>query len=80
MIKLKDTYRGADMFELARQFNASFDDVTVFGFMRFLIDNGYQIDRFEQEEPTDDWRKEWITKELNALNGRVKCRVKCFER
>ena len=50
MIKLKDTYRGADMFELARAFNASFDDVSVFGFARFLIDNGYQIESFEQEE------------------------------
>ena len=50
MIKLKDTYRGADMFELARAFNASFDDVSVFGFAMFLIDNGYQIEKFEQEE------------------------------
>ena len=47
MKELKDKYVGSDMLELARQFNAGFDDVSVFGFVRFLIDNGYQIEKYE---------------------------------
>jgi len=50
MKELKDKYRSADMFELARIFNATYDDVSVFGFIAFLNDNGYEIASYECHE------------------------------
>lgn len=81
----KDTYRTyEDLFFLlineAMEFNVA-GDATSSGFARhlsqYLVDNGYEITKYECEEPTRDarrmaqnidWRWKWMDNELDNLS------------
>ena len=89
---MKQTYRTYDdlrafLTNLSADYNSD-GDATAYGFALYLsqhlVDNGYQIEYYEQEEPQEedvleDWRKEWLGRELgelamktNALNDTAK--------
>ena len=49
-IKLKDCYRGENMFELFRFIVSECEDVNAYGVFLFLVDNDYEIRKYQVEE------------------------------
>ena len=50
MNKLPDCFRGTELLFLADEIMADHPDITVIGFLRWLIDNEYEIRKFTTEE------------------------------
>ena len=49
-MKLKDCYRGFDLFELYRFIVSECEDVNAYGVLLFLADNDYEIRKYQVEE------------------------------